>query len=151
MLFEGAYCYYLKLQTGVAYERWSGLRANPCHRNTWRIRIRTSWRPAGCTARGPQRRRAMRIRPSPTFRAPPILGYGLQFTGPSDILQFATIEMQLESSSDFVVRRFHFDITQDAGVTGGSSLGANPCGLGARVQRTTIWTWPLHRRGTLRA
>ena len=46
----------------------------------------------------------------------------MQFTGPSDILQFATIEIPIESASDFVVRRFHFDVTRDAGVTGGSIL-----------------------------
>jgi hypothetical protein len=46
----------------------------------------------------------------------------LRFLNSSDIEQFATIEIPIESASDFVVRRFHFDVTQDAGVTGGEIL-----------------------------
>ena len=46
----------------------------------------------------------------------------LRFLNASDIQQFATIEIPIESSSDFVVRRWHFDVTQDAGVTGGNIL-----------------------------
>lgn len=46
----------------------------------------------------------------------------LRFLNASDIRQFATIEIPIESSSDFVVRRWHFDVTQDAGVTDGEIL-----------------------------
>ena len=122
MLFEGVYCYYLKLQTGVAYERWSGLRANPLPPKYLAHPNQNILAPCWMHGVGPSTPAGYEDSPFTYVSAPPVLGYGLQFTGPSDILQFATIEIPIESASDFVVRRFHFDVTRDAGVTGGSIL-----------------------------
>jgi len=115
MLFEGAYCYYVKAQTrsepmGMLPPKYLS------HPN------QNILAPCWMHGVGPSTPAGYEDSPFTYVSATPIAGYGLQFTGPSDILQFATIEMQLESSADFGVRRFHFDVTQDAGVTGGSIL-----------------------------
>jgi hypothetical protein len=115
MLFEGAYCYYVKAQRPS--EPMGMLPTKYLNHPNQNILA-----PCWMHGTGPTTPAGYEDSPFTYVSAPPILGYGLQFTGPSDILQFATIEMQLESSADFVVRRFHFDVTRDAGVTGGSIL-----------------------------
>jgi hypothetical protein len=115
MLFEGAYCYYVKSQkasqpAGPLPPRYL---ANP-NQNI----LAPCWMHGVGPATPPGYEDAPFTYSSQAM-AP---GYGLEFTGPSDIYQFATIEIPIESASDFVVRRFHFDVTQDAGVTGGEIL-----------------------------
>jgi hypothetical protein len=113
MLFEGVYCYYVKAQKpsesmGLLPPRYLD---NP---------NQNILAPCWMHGTGPTTPAGYEDSPFTYASAVPIVGAGLSFTSSADIGQFATIEIPLESSSDFVVRRFHFDVTKDSGVTGGS-------------------------------
>jgi hypothetical protein len=115
MLFEGAYCYYVKAPKpsnpmGMLPPRYLD------HPN------QNILAPCWMHGIGPATPEGYEDSPF-TYSSPvPVIGQGLSFTSAADINQFATVEIPIESSSDFVVRRFHFDVTQDAGVTAGSIL-----------------------------
>ncbi len=115
MLFEGAYCYYVKAQKS---SEPMGILPPKCLNHPNQNILAPCW----MHGTGPATPAGYEDSPF-TYSSPaPVAGYGLQFTGPADILQFATIEIPIESAADFVVRRWHFDVSQDAGVTGGSIL-----------------------------
>jgi len=111
MLFEGAYCYYVKSQRpsesmGMLPPRYLD---NP-NQNIL----------APCWMHGTGPATPEGYEDAPFTYASAV--QSLRFLNSADIQQFATIEIPIESASDFVVRRFHFDVTQDAGVTGGEIL-----------------------------
>ena len=115
MLFEGAYCYYVKSQKPSQL-------AGPLPPRYLDNPNQNILAPCWMHGTGPSTPPGYEDSPFTYVSAVPVIGRGLSFTSPSDIGQFATIEIAIESSSDFVVRRFHFDVTQDAGVTDGEIL-----------------------------
>ena len=115
MLFEGAYCYYVKAQK-------ASQPAGPLPPKYLDNPNQNILAPCWMHGTGPATPPGYEDSPFTYVSAVPVIGQGLSFTSAADIGQFATIEIPIESSSDFVVRRFHFDVTQDAGVTDGEIL-----------------------------
>jgi len=115
MLFEGAYCYYVKSQKP---SEAAGLLPPQYLDNPNQNILAPCW----MHGTGPATPPGYEDSPFTYCSAVPVIGQGLRFIGAGDIRQFATIEIPIESASDFVVRRFHFDVTQDATVTGGEIL-----------------------------
>jgi len=115
MLFEGAYCYYVKSQK-------PSQPVGPLPPRYLDYPNQNILAPCWMHGTGPATPAGYEDSPFTYVSAIPVIGQGLSFTSAADIGQFATIEIPIESASDFVVRRFHFDVTQDAGVTGGEIL-----------------------------
>ena len=111
MLFEGAYCYYVKAQRPS--ERMGMLPPRYLDNPNQNIL-------APCWMHGVGPATPAGYEDGPFTYSSAV--QSLRFLNSGDVEQFATVEIPIESSSDFVVRRFHFDVTEDAGVSGGSIL-----------------------------
>jgi hypothetical protein len=115
MLFEGAFRYYVTAQgsrqpVGMLPPRYLN---NP---------NQNILAPCWMHGTGPSTPAGYEDAPFTYSSEAPVVGAGLSFSSSADIGQFATLIIPIESASDFVARRFHFDVTQDATVTAGTIL-----------------------------